>query len=130
METKQPKIYDIYYDAAKNFVVMRWNGYATSAQFREGTEYMLQVLTAHGASKVLADIRDMVLIGMEDQHWLDTDFLPRAIAAGFRAIAMVKPLHYFNKVAVETVSYKVDREKLAISFFENPEEAEAWLQTV
>jgi hypothetical protein len=32
----------------------------------------------------LADIRDMVLIGMEDQHWLDTDFLPRATAAGFR----------------------------------------------
>jgi ferredoxin-NADP reductase len=123
-------IYDIYFDAAKGFVVMQWNGYATSAAFREGTEYMLQVLKEHRASKVLADIRDMVLIGMEDQHWLDTDFLPRATAAGFRAIAMIRPVHYFNKVAVETISYKVDKEKLAINFFEDRAEAEQWLLTI
>jgi hypothetical protein len=37
---------------------------------------------------------------------------------------MIRPVHYFNKVAVETVSYKVDKEKLAINFFE------VWLLTM
>lgn len=106
---------------------MEWTGYATSAEFREGTEYMLQVLKENKAARVLADIRDMVLIGIEDQHWLDNNFLPRAIQAGFTSIAMIKPLHYFNKVAVESISYKVDRDKLAINFFDNREEAIAWL---
>ncbi len=126
---KQEALYNIYYDTDAGYVVMEWNGYATSAQFREGTEYMLKVLTENKASRVLADIRDMVLIGMEDQHWLDTDFLPRAINAGFAAIAIIKPVHYFNKVAVETVSYKVDKEKLAINFFDSKEEAIKWLST-
>jgi hypothetical protein len=127
MQTEQGT-YHIYFDNDLGFVVMEWIGYATSAQFREGTEYMLRVLKENNTTKVLADIRDMVLIGIEDQHWLDNNFLPRAIQAGFTAIAIIRPLHYFNKVAVESVSYKVDRNKLAINFFDNREEAIAWLR--
>jgi hypothetical protein len=122
--------YHIYFDEATGCVVMEWNGYATSSQFRQGTELMLNTLIQSHATKVLGDIRDMVLIGMEDQKWLDTDFLPRAIKFGFKAIAIVKPVHYFNKVAVESVSYKVDQEKLSINFFESRQEAQAWLDTI
>jgi len=70
----------------------------------------------------------MVLIGLEDQEWLDTQFLPGAIKFGFKAIAIIKPDHYFNKVAVENISYKVDKGKLAINFFENISEAKKWLK--
>lgn len=129
MEAKT-EIYQIYFDEASGCVIMKWNGYATSSQFRQGTELMLNTLIKHHATKVLGDIRDMVLIGMDDQQWLDTDFLPRAIKFGFKAIAIVKPVHYFNKVAVESVSYKVDQEKLSINFFESAEEAMAWLNSI
>jgi hypothetical protein len=126
METNE-KIYHIYFDAEINSVVMRWDGYATSSQFKEGTELMLRTLIENNCCKVLADIKDMVLIGMEDQQWLDTVFLPRAIQYGFKAIAIIRPQHYFNKVAVETISYKVDKEKLAICFFDNIGDARTWL---
>jgi hypothetical protein len=53
--------------------------YSTSEQFREGTELMLNELLHNGASHVLADLREMVLIGLEDQKWLGHKFLPRAI---------------------------------------------------
>jgi ribonuclease HII len=119
--------YNIYFDEAVDAVIMEWDGYATSAQFKEGTELMLNTLIQNKAFKVLADIKDMVLIGMEDQKWLDTVFLPRAIQFGFKAIAIVKPDNYFNKVAVESISYKVDKDKLAINFFDNVEEARDWL---
>jgi ribonuclease HII len=78
---------------------------------------------------VLADLKEMVLIGREDQEWLDTQFLPRAIKFGFKAIAIIKPDHYFNKVAVESISYKVDKDKLAINFFDNIADAKDWLKT-
>jgi hypothetical protein len=129
METNT-ETYNIYFDREINAVVMEWDGYATSNQFKEGTELMLNTLIKHNCFKVLADIKDMVLIGMEDQQWLDTHFLPRAIQFGFKAIAIIKPEHYFNKVAVESISYKVDKDKLAINFFDNVDEAKEWLKSI
>jgi hypothetical protein len=121
--------YNIYFDRDINSVVMEWDGYATSAEFKEGTELMLNTLIRHNTFKVLADIKDMILIGVEDQQWLIDQFLPRAIEFGFKAIAIVKPDSYFNKVAVESVSYKVDKDKLEIMFFDNAEQAKEWLRT-
>lgn len=126
METST-NAYNIFFDQKLNSVVMEWDGYATSRQFKEGTELMLNTLLQNQSYKVLADIKDMVLIGLEDQKWLESDFLPRAINFGFRALAIVRPDYYFNKVAVETISYKVDQEKLTICFFDNAEEAREWL---
>lgn len=122
------EVYNIYFDKDLDSVVMVWRGYSTSEQFREGTELMLNELIYNGSSRVLADIREMILIGMEDQKWLEMKFLPRAIKFGFKQIAIVTPNSYFNKVAVESVSYKVDKEKLTISFFDSREEAVVWLK--
>jgi hypothetical protein len=122
-------VYNIYFDKDLDAVVMIWNGYSTSEQFREGTELMLNELIHNGSSNVLADLREMILIGMEDQKWLEVKFLPRAIKFGFKRIAIITPNSYFNKVAVESVSYKVDKEKLTISFFDSQEEAVEWLKT-
>jgi hypothetical protein len=124
------KTYNIYFDEQLDAVVMEWFGYSTTAQFREGTELMLNLLIQNRTYKVLADVKDMIMIGMEDQEWMNNDFLPRAIKFGFKAIAMIKPDHYFNKVAVESVSYKVDKEKLTINFFDSLKEAKEWLNTI
>jgi hypothetical protein len=109
---------------------MQWNGYSTSAEFRQGTELMLNTLISHKANYVLADIKNMVLIGKEDQEWLEAAFIPRAISFGFNALAIVRPNNYFNKVAVESISYKVDKEKLAIGLFDNINEAKLWLKSL
>ena len=124
------EIYNIYFDKDLDCVVMEWDGYATSKQFKQGTELMLNTLIQNNCSKVLADIKDMKIIAMEDQQWLNEEFLPRATSFGFKAIAIVKPDYYFNQVAVETISYKVDKDKLTINFFDNIEEAKVWLSKV
>ncbi|MDB5226300.1 MAG: hypothetical protein JWN78_493 [Bacteroidota bacterium] len=121
------KVYNIYFDSVIDSVVMEWRGYATSREFKQGTELMLNTLIKNNAYKVLADIKDMTIIAREDQEWLDTDFLPRATDYGFKVIAIVQPDHYFNKVAVESISYKVDKNKLAIQFFNNVNDAREWL---
>jgi hypothetical protein len=63
--------YNIYFVQDLNSVVMEWDGYATSIEFKEGTELMLKTLIKHNTFKVLADFKDMMLIGSEDQKWLD-----------------------------------------------------------
>ncbi len=128
-QTHHPEAtYKIYREAGTDYVTMRWNGYANSQQFREGTEEMLSELIRHGVHKVLGDIEHMVLINSDDQQWLLDHFIPRAIDNGFKAIALVQPVHYFNKVAVESVAYKINQEKLKIRMFGNSDSAIAWLK--
>jgi hypothetical protein len=111
-------------------VVMLWQGYATSAAFRAANERVLAVLGGTRSSKLLGDVSRFVLIGADDQAWLNDDWIPRAIDAGLRHAALVQPHYYFNKVAVETVSSRIDPEHLSVSFFGDVASARDWLKTV
>ncbi len=109
---------------------MTWKGYATSREFREGNERVLGVLAERGASKLLGDIKDFVLIGAEDQHWLSSNWIPRAMEAGLRTVAMITPVFYFNRVAVESVGQKLDPEALILQYFDSQDPARHWLRSV
>lgn len=124
------KTYHIYYDATEGFVRMDWYGYSTQEEFREGTEYMLRVLVENKAGKVLADVKDMTLIGRDDQNYVQYNFLPRAVDRGFKAIALVKPLNYFNAIAIETISYRVKEMQVHIRIFDDINSAADWLRSV
>ena len=117
----------IGYDAEVPCVIMTWKGYATSREFREANERILGVLAERGATKLLGDIKQFVLIGAEDQHWLSTNWIPRAIQAGLRTVAMITPVFYFNRVAVESVGQQLDPETLILEHFGEREAARHWL---
>jgi hypothetical protein len=129
METHAPA-YTIYFQEDIDSVIMEWKGYSTSKEFKAGTELMLNTLIKNNTFKVLADIKDMTIIAREDQEWLDQEFLPRATDFGFRVLAIVTPEQYFNKVAVESIWSKVDKNKLTINFFETARDAEEWLSLI
>jgi hypothetical protein len=116
------------YDADVPCVVMVWKGYATSAAFREGNARVLTEITDRRASKLLGDVTDFVLIGAEDQAWLNEVWIPRAMHAGLRKVALVQPSFYFNRVAIDTVAQKLDRDRVELGFFDNREAAKAWLK--
>lgn len=122
------KTYDIFFDPRVNSVVMEWNGYATSKQFKEGMELMLGLLLQNRCFKVLADFKKMIVIGLEDQEWLEKDLLPRCIRSGLKAIAIIKPDYYFSKEAINSIFNKEEEEKLTIRFFEKAQEAACWLK--
>lgn len=122
------KVYNIVWDEESQWIAMDWDGYATSAQFIEGTELLCKLINECKAAKVLADIKDMTLISMQDQSYTVHSFLPRAIEAGFRAIAIVNPTSYFNAVAIETMAYRVNKTVVQMKVFDNKEDASAWLK--
>ena len=115
------------YDAEIRCVVMTWRGYATSREFREANERVLGVLSERKSARLLADIEKFVLIGGDDQHWLSSNWIPRAMEAGLRTVAMVTPVYYFNRVAVENVGQKLDPEALVLQYFDNRDAARKWL---
>ena len=118
---------NVSYDAEVPCVIMTWKGYATSPEFRDANERVLGEFKARNGSKMLCDVTNFVLIGSDDQRWLYEDWIPRAMAAGMRTCALVMPVFYFNRVAIENVVQRLDRQTLAVQHFSDREAARAWL---
>jgi hypothetical protein len=130
MSSSAEKIYDIHYDADLSCVIMKWTGYPTSVQVREGMELMLENIAKHKACKVLADVREMLIIGHDDRKWLEQEFLPRWRAKGFKVIAFVKPSNYFSAVTIESMLSRPVLSFLKINVFDTYQEAQSWLSQV
>lgn len=109
-------------------VVMVWRGYHTTAAFRALNEQVLAALISHRATRILCDIRHFLLISAEDQYWLSSNWLPRAIEAGLCRCAIVTPLYFFNRVAVGAVVERLDTSQVRVEYFEDVEPARAWLR--
>ena len=115
------------YDPTVPCLIMVWRGYHPSAVFRARNAEVLGALARHRATKLLCDIRYFLLIAAADQDWLNNDWLPRAMEAGLRQCAIVSPIYFFNRVAVQTV---VDRiaSALQVEYFDSPEAGLNWLR--
>jgi hypothetical protein len=118
---------DVTYDHDARTVIMDWQGYFPSAEFRAANERVLTVVQATAATRLLGDITHFVLIGADDQAWLNENWIPRLIRAGVQRCALVQPTYYFNRVAVENVGRQVDADRLAIGYFGDRESARRWL---
>jgi hypothetical protein len=119
----------IGYDSDVPCVIMTWKGYATSREFRDANERILGVIAERKATKLLGDIREFVLSGADDQNWLTSDWIPRAVQAGIRNVALITPVFYFNRVAVENVGQRLDKEALILQHFDNRDAAREWLSS-
>lgn len=108
-------------------ILLKWNRYATSAQLRYVHECLLRLIETGGVSKILADDTALPTIHTQDQRWITSDWMPRAVAAGFRAVATKKPAAYFGRISVENVALEAPTE-LTIRAFEDLGEARAWLK--
>jgi hypothetical protein len=109
-------------------LTMAWHGYHDSNSFRANNERALQMLALHQANGLLCDARQFLLIGGADQEWLAAAWLPRAVAAGLRTCAILTPLFYFNRVAVQSVIERTEMLGLRIAHFDSPDIARRWLQ--
>jgi hypothetical protein len=119
----------VIYNAKVPCVEMTWRGYATSPMFRETNERVLRVIEERRADRLLGDVLDFILIGADDQQWLNENWLPRAMEAGLRRAGLIQPVYYFNRVAVENVVQKVDQNRLKVGYFQEATSAREWLAT-
>jgi hypothetical protein len=118
---------EVSFDARVPCVIMIWQGYFTSDEFRAANERVLELLQRTRCPGLLGDVTDFTLIGADDQRWLNEHWIPRAIDAGLRTCALVQPTYFFNRVAVDNVTRQVDGRRLAVEYFADRDAARAFL---
>lgn len=107
------------------FVV--WKQYATQTQLRFIHESILLLMKKHRINKILGDDTALPMIYGEDQNWIIEDWMPRALAAGLKAVANKKPTAHWGNVAVSGVQSRLPG-SLTWRSFNDLDEARSWLQ--
>lgn len=116
------------YDESLRCIEVIWRKYATSAQFRFLHEVILDMLSQHGADKILGDDSDLPIVHADDQRWIMEDWFPRARAAGLRAIATSVSMAFFGKVAIGRIHARV-AEEIPVRNFRSIHQARCWLES-
>jgi hypothetical protein len=130
MEYFNAPFLNIYWIEDVKAVHMEWKKYAAGDKFRNGLDKGLELITAKGSSRWLADLRDMQVVNQEDQEWSNEDWTPRAVKAGIRHMAILVPKDVFGKTSVDRIMEKMLDIGLTTHYFESVDEAKNWLKSV
>jgi hypothetical protein len=122
-------ICSLRYDEAIRCVTVVWHRYATSAQYRFIHEILIQMLERHQASKILGDDSDLPVVHAEDQQWMMDNWMPRAKAAGLKAVATTASLSFFGRLTIGSVQAKM-ASQIAITTFPSIHLARDWLRSL
>jgi hypothetical protein len=120
-------ICSILYDIAIPSLVIRWKGYATSAQLRFIHETLIHLISKYRADRILGDDTALPTISERDQDWITHSWMPRAIAFGLRWAAAKRPHGYFGQASVSRIHTSAPP-GLTVRSFESLEEAKQWLE--
>jgi LytTr DNA-binding domain len=109
----------------RGFLYLNWKGYVSVSQVKEGVEEILEVLKTHYCTRLLNDNRELFGSWTQSIRWLETDFMPRAIALGLEKIAFI----YSRDPSAR---YSVDRflevnDQYSAQTFHDYRTAEDWL---
>ncbi|MGE4287989.1 MAG: hypothetical protein AB7E36_04820 [Salinivirgaceae bacterium] len=111
--------------------MIRWNGLPPSDEFRKGCMAVLDLMKIHGLTKIITDNRQAKVFKIEDQRWLNDEWLPQAQQLGYRYSAvLVKEHDPFITFAVKNIMAKRETSKFEAQFFSQPENAIQWLKTL
>jgi len=106
-----------------------WKGFVPGLQMRSLLDDLLAEYAKGDTPLMLQDLTMVKAVGPEDQAWIYTNWMPRAIAAGMRKVAILTPASAFGQMAASNVSIRAKINGLEIynQFFAEYAEAEAWL---
>jgi hypothetical protein len=123
-----PKV-DLSWDASLRTVVIVWEGFNEAGSFRPIMERVLEMMKSKGASRMLADLRDAKVNSPEDQKWLYEDWMPRAIQAGLRSMALVVPKSTIAQLGLRRSIQRIDKNDFLTAHLEDVKGARKWLKS-
>ncbi len=112
-------------------VMIKWDGHPSSEEFRNGCNAALELMTKHKIIKVLTDNSFAKVFSVNDQRWLNEDWLVRAQKIGYKYSAvLIKDADPFVTFAVKNIMAKRDSSKFMAKFFTSYPDAIDWLKIV
>lgn len=123
-----PGVASVSWDPASQLVMVEWEGWADSTEFKELLEAELRALKDHRGSALLADCRQQKVINPADQDEANKEWLPRALAAGLKCFAVILPKSGLAEMNIRDALGKVPATSLQVGYFATVEEGKAWLK--
>jgi hypothetical protein len=126
----------IDWDEQRQCIVADWKGIGRGEAYRSALDRSLELVRMHRARRWLGIMLEASgTMSPEDTKWLKDDWFPRLLEAGGRKIAIVLPAQalvalQMNRLKREIDAEKPDPEAFLNRYFDNVEEAEAWLTSV
>lgn len=115
------------WDEFHQVVHSEWRAFANTTELRAGLLRGIDAISDHHAVGYLADTRKVKVVVQPDQAWIKQTWLPLAVAAGLKRIAVVTATHGLGKLTVEEVVGLTDDQGLLTRTFESPEAAWQWI---
>jgi hypothetical protein len=122
-----PGVASVRWDEDGQLVLVQWQGWANAAEFAELLEAEIVALRAHHCTRILADCRRQKVLNPADQDRANTEWLPRALAAGLKCFAVVVPSSVLADLNLKASLGRVPATELEVAYFDTPEEARDWL---
>lgn len=116
----------IYYED-KDYLLVKWNGFIRSEEFREAAGEIIKAVEKTRSKFVLSDNTKWKVISPNDHGWAAYNWFPEAEAKGVRRLATVLSSDYFNRAAEKSIEGMADVDCMEIRNFTEPDEALTWL---
>lgn len=107
----------IHWDRERECVHAEFKGFTNSVEFRAGTMKIIEAIETRGARGLLSDNRGLEGVAQLDQEWLRDVWMPGAVAAGIRRIAVVVADHGAGKIATEEIIGRFGKTEFATRTF-------------
>ena len=114
------------WDPIHQIVQSEWRAFANSVELRASLLRGIDAIKDHHAVGYLTDTRKVKVIVHDDQEWIKDTWLPMAINAGLKRIAVITAAVGLGKLTVEDVVGLVDDRGLQSRTFESIEAGLKW----
>ncbi len=106
-----------------------WKGFATSQEFRAALFVGQRAIRERHVLGYVSDALKAKVFTAEDQKWVVQAWLPQALAAGLKRMAMVTANAGIGRLTIEEVVKEVDTHGLAMRSFHSVAAATTWALT-
>ena len=106
-----------------------WKGFATSAEFRSALLTGVRAMRERHVISYVSDGRKAKLVLPEDEKWAREVWLPQAVTAGLKRMAVVVASTGLSKMAYEDAAHAMDSHGLSMRTFDSVETATTWALT-
>jgi hypothetical protein len=106
-----------------------WKGFATSAEFRTALLTGVRAIRERHVTSYVSDGRKAKLVLPEDEKWSREVWLPQAVAAGLKRMAVVTAPTGLSKMAYEDAATAMDSHGLSMRTFDSVAAATTWALT-
>lgn len=127
LKTSTGDVYvSLYWDEKNKVISDVWDGaFGSQENFRRALTRMTELMEEKGATRWLADIRNMKGSFDSSSDFIAKEITPKVLALGVRREAVIQPSFVFAKLSAKDTIMKI--ENFEIRQFEDYNEGYSWL---